>query len=79
MLEDDLALNAPTLLLEAETGLSGNDVLKFGGASSEKPGISDGFQGLDLTVGELPRDGTGFFEIAGPDLGAEEDRPGGAD
>ena len=80
MLEDGLAvLGAPGLLLEAEAGLSGNDVLKFGGASSEKPGISDGFQDLDLTVGELPRDDTGFFEIMGPDLGAEEDRPGAAD
>jgi hypothetical protein len=39
-IEDDLALGAPGLPLEAETGLSGNDVLKFGGASSEKPGIS---------------------------------------
>lgn len=78
-IEDDLALGAPGLPLEAETGLSGTDVLKFVGASSEKPGISEAFQGLDLTGGELPRDSSGFFEIVGPDFGAEEDRPGGAD
>ena len=41
----------------AESGLSGSDVLKLGGASSEKPGISEGFHGLDFTVGEAPLDG----------------------
>lgn len=69
---------SPGLLLVAEAGLSGNDVLKFGGASREKPGISLGFQGLDLTVGELPRDATGFFDVVGTDLVTEEDRPRGA-
>lgn len=44
---------APGLPLVAERGLSGRVVLKFGGASSENPGISKGFHDLDLTVGEL--------------------------
>lgn len=61
----------------AEAGLSGNDVLKFGGVSSEKPGISDGFQGLDFTVGDVPRDGTEFFDVVGADFVAED--IGGAD
>lgn len=52
-----LALAAPGLPRVAEAGLSGNVVLRLGGASSEKPGISEGFQGLDLTVGEAPREG----------------------
>lgn len=33
--EEDRAIGALGLPLEAETGLSGADVLKFGGASSE--------------------------------------------
>eukprot|EP00262_Sarcandra_glabra_P000998 TRINITY_DN11007_c0_g1_i1.p2 TRINITY_DN11007_c0_g1~~TRINITY_DN11007_c0_g1_i1.p2 ORF type:complete len:268 (+),score=55.13 TRINITY_DN11007_c0_g1_i1:713-1516(+) len=77
--EDERELGAPGLPLEAETGLSGKVVLKLGGASREKPGISEGFQGLDLTVGELPRDGTEFFKVAGPDLVTEEDRLGGTE
>uniref|UniRef100_A0A6N2MN89 Uncharacterized protein n=1 Tax=Salix viminalis TaxID=40686 RepID=A0A6N2MN89_SALVM len=71
------ALGAPGLSLEAEAGLSGNDVLKFGGASREKPGTSSGFQGLDFTAGEMPRDGTGFFRVAGIDL-VNEVWPGAA-
>uniref|UniRef100_A0A7C9DGA3 Uncharacterized protein n=1 Tax=Opuntia streptacantha TaxID=393608 RepID=A0A7C9DGA3_OPUST len=59
---------AAGLLLVAERGLSGRVVLRFGGASKEKPGISDGFHGLDLTVGEAPREGTGFLDGADPDL-----------
>ncbi|KAK6933025.1 hypothetical protein RJ641_035919 [Dillenia turbinata] len=59
--EEDRAAGAPGLPLEAERGLSGADVLKFGGASSEKPAISEGFQALDLTVGQAPRAGMGFF------------------
>lgn len=77
--EDDLTLGAPGRALEAEVGLCGKVVLKFGGASSEKAGTSDDFKDLDFTVGELPRDGMGFFELEGPDFGTEEDRPGGAD
>lgn len=64
--DEDREVGAPGLPLVAERGLSGNVVLKLGGASSEKPGMSDGFHGLDLTVGELPRDGTaGCLEFTG--------------
>lgn len=70
--EADLSLGAPGLPREAEVDLSGNEVLKFGGVSRENPGISEGFHGLDLTVGEAPLDGTG------PELVPEEDEPGGA-
>lgn len=78
--EDDRELGAPGLPLEAESGLSGSVVLKFGGASSEKPGISEGFHGLDFTVGDAPRDGTGFLAVAGTGLETEgEDLDGGAD
>lgn len=61
---------APGLPLVAETGLSGSVVLKLGGASSENPGISDGFHGLDL-AGEVPREGTGCFDTAGAGLEIE--------
>lgn len=77
--EDDLELGAPGLVLEAETGLSANDVFKFGGASSEKPGICEGSQGLDFADGELPRDCTGFLACAGRAFDADEDREAGAD
>jgi hypothetical protein len=70
----------------AEVGLSGSDVLRFGGASREKPGISDGFHGLDLTVGELPLEVVGAaafageepFDIVDPGLEIEEDLTGPA-
>lgn len=62
-IEEDRELGAPGLPLEAERGLSGTVVLKFGGASSEKPGISEGFHGLDFTVGDVPREGTGFLDV----------------
>lgn len=58
-IDEDREVGAPGLPLVADSGLSGSVVLKLGGASSEKPGISDGFHGRDLTVGEVPRDGTG--------------------
>lgn len=83
--EEDLELGAPGLPRVAEVGLSGSEVLRFGGASSEKPGISDGFHGLDLTVGELPLEGAGavvvaadaeLLDIVGPGLEIEEDRTG---
>lgn len=78
--EEDRGLGAPGLPLVAESGLSGTDVLKFGGASSEKPGISEGFHGLDFTVGEVPRDGTGFLAVVGAGLVTEgDDLIGGAD
>uniref|UniRef100_A0A0E0BWY1 Uncharacterized protein n=1 Tax=Oryza meridionalis TaxID=40149 RepID=A0A0E0BWY1_9ORYZ len=66
--EEDLELGAPGLPRVAEVGLSGSDVLRFGGASSEKPGISDGFHGLDLTVGELPLEGVDAIVFAGEEL-----------
>ena len=77
--EVDLELTAPGRLLEAEAGLSDNDAFKFGGASSEKPGICEGSQGLDFTDGELPRDGTGFFASTGRAFDADEARVGGPD
>lgn len=78
--EEDRELGAPGLPLVAESGLSGSDVLKFGGASSEKPGISEGFHGLDFTVGEAPRDGTEFLEAAGVGFVTEgDDLIGGTD
>ncbi|TQD75964.1 hypothetical protein C1H46_038497 [Malus baccata] len=79
-MEDDRELGAPGLPLVAESGLSGSVVLKFGGASSEKPGISEGFHGLDFTVGDAPRDGTGFLAAVGAGLETEsEGFDGGAD
>lgn len=79
-MEEDRELGSPGLPLVADSGLSGTDVLKFGGASSEKPGISEGFHGLDFTVGEVPRDGTGFLDVVGPGFETEEvDLVGGAD
>lgn len=57
--EEDRALGASGLPLEAETGLSGID-------------------GLDFTVGEVPRNGTGFFNL-GPDFVTEEERFEGVD
>lgn len=62
---EDLELGAPGLPRVADVGLSGSDVLRFGGASREKPGISDGFHGLDLTVGELPLEGVDAVVFAG--------------
>lgn len=73
--EDDRALGPPGLPLDAEAGLSGIDVLKFGGASSEKPGISVGFHGVDFEVGEFPRDDAGFFVVVGADFFTDDDRP----
>lgn len=57
------------------------EVLKFGGASRENPGISDGFHGLDLTVGDAPRGDGAELLVAGAELlVTEEDRVGvGAD
>lgn len=77
--EDDLEFGAPALVLDAEAGLSGNDVFKFGGASSENPGICEGSQGLDFTDEEVPRDWSGFFTCAGRAFVTDEDREGGAD
>lgn len=71
-MEEDLEPGAeatPGLPLVAETGLSDTDVLRFGGASKEKPGISRGFQDFDdftVGVGEVPRDGALLETINGP-------------
>lgn len=77
--EDDRLVGAPGLPREAEEGLSGNDVLKFGGALSEKPGMSEGFNGPDLMVGELPRDGAELLAAVEADLPTEDGRFGGAE
>ena len=58
----------PGLPREAELGLSGRVVRKFGGTSRENPGISDGFHGLDLRVGDSLRTSEGdmpFFPVTG--------------
>lgn len=80
-IDDDRELGAPGLPLVAESGLSGRVVRKFGGASREKPGISEGFHGLDFVVGEVPREGTGFLDIVEADFAMVEDTAfaGGAD
>ncbi|MCI19260.1 hypothetical protein A2U01_0040416, partial [Trifolium medium] len=78
-IDEERAEGAPGLPLVAETGLSGSVVLKLGGASRENSSISDGFHGLDLTVGEVPRDGTGCFDTIGVGLEIEEVLTGGAD
>ncbi|KAM7271766.1 hypothetical protein ACFE04_030980 [Oxalis oulophora] len=57
--EEDRELGAPGRPRVAESGLSGNVVLKFGGASFEKPGISDGFHVRGFGVGDVPREGAG--------------------
>lgn len=59
----------PGLPLVAETGLSDAEVLRFGGASNENPGISRGFHGFDdftVGVGEVPREGALLETIDGP-------------
>jgi len=78
-LADRAALGAPGLPLVAEGGRSGIVVLKFGGASSEKPGIAAGCQGCDFTVGELPREGAEFLEGIEADFPTEEERAGGTE
>lgn len=78
--DEDRGLGAPGLPLVVDSGLSGSVVLKLGGASSEKPGISDGFHGLDFTVGEGPGDdGTACLDITGADLEIEDVLTEGAD
>ena len=77
--DDDRLLGAPGLPRVAEEGLSGNDVLKFGGASREKPGMSEAFSGLGFVIGEVPCDGAELLDIVGPDLVTEDDRLDGAE
>lgn len=72
--DEDRTVGPPGRPLLAETGLSvGIDVLRFGGASREKPGISEGFHGLGFTVGELERAGTGFFVVLETNLVTDEE------
>lgn len=70
--DEEREFGAPGRPLVAEGGLSFIEVLKFGGASRENPGISEGFHGLGLTVGELDRVGAGFFTTDGTGLETEE-------
>lgn len=77
-MEPDLEPGAeatPGLPLEADTGLSGKVVLRFGGASKEKPGISGGFHDFTVGEGEVPRDGALLETIDGP-VGVEGLRVG---
>ena len=71
--ELERGLGAPGLPLVAESGLSGSVVLRFGGVSSEKPGMSDGFHGLDLTVGEGARDAAAGVVLDGVGFDAGEE------
>ncbi|KAF1889209.1 hypothetical protein Lal_00024531 [Lupinus albus] len=76
--DDDREVGAPGLPLVADSGLSESVVLKLGGASSEKPGISDGFHGLDFTVG-VAHLCTGCFDVRGAGLVIEVVLTEGAD
>lgn len=71
-MDEDRELGAPGLPLVAEGGLSERDVLRFGGASRENPGISEGFHGLGLTVGEFDLGCIGCLEAAETGLATEE-------
>lgn len=71
-IDDDRELGAPGLPLVAEGGLSDRDVLRFGGASRENPGISEGFHGLGLTVGEFDRACMGFLAAVEAGLATKE-------
>ena len=79
---DTLGLPVPTevpLELETERVPGIVVVLRFGGGSSENPGISDGCQAwgtVALTLGELPREVSVFLEGKELALLAEEDLPG---
>lgn len=52
-IDEDRLLGAPARPRTDEIGLSVNEVRKFGGASRVYPGISCGFHGLGLVVGEF--------------------------
>lgn len=79
LIEDDRTLGAPGLPLVAEGGRSDSEVRKLGGTSFEKPGISSGFHGLGLTVGELGRGGAEFLVTLGAAFATEGDFTEGAD
>lgn len=69
---DDERPLARGLPLDADNGLSGAVVLRFGGASIENPGMSDGFQGLFFMVGEGSRDGAKLLGTELTDLAEDE-------
>lgn len=62
------------LPLDADAGLLGTNVLEMTEQSCERLGVSKGFNGLDFTVGEVPRDGAVFFSVVEPVFVDEEDR-----
>jgi hypothetical protein len=67
--------------LETERVLAEVVVLRFGGGSSENPGIADGCHArgvFALTLGELPREAGVFLEGRELALLAEEDLTGAA-
>lgn len=75
--DDDLALLAATgLPLVAEAGLSG---VGRATSSSGKSGASEGFKGLVLMDGKVPREGLGLLELLALNFEVEEDRPLGRD
>lgn len=75
--DDDLALLAATgLPLVAEAGLSGNE---RAASSSGKFGTSEGFEGLVLIDGKVPREGLGSLELLALNFEVEDDRPLGRD
>lgn len=79
VLPDDglaLLLAATGLPLVAEAGLSGNGCAA---ASSGKLGTSEGFEGLGLMDGKVPREGLGLLELLALNFEVEEDRPVGRD
>ncbi|KAL8102840.1 hypothetical protein AgCh_027384 [Apium graveolens] len=75
----DRTLGAPGLPLVAEVGRSESEVPKLGCTSLEKPGISAGFHGFGLTVGELGRGGAEFLVTLGAAFTTEGDFTEGAD
>lgn len=68
------APDAVGLPLDADAGLFGISVLVLTEESCERLGVSKGFNGLDFTVGEVPRDGAVIFNVVVPVFVNEEDR-----
>lgn len=67
------APGAVGLPLDADTGLLGTNVLELPEESHERLGVSKGFNGLDFTVGEVPRDGAVLINVVVPVFVDEED------
>lgn len=68
------AAGAVGLPLDADAGLLGTNVLELIEESRDRLGVSKGFNGLDFTVGEVPRNGAVFLEIVVPAFVSKEDR-----